>query len=157
MDFFRGTPGVKCRPEFAGSGARPWNQYVRFVDRLALIEGTATWAAKLSDPAIIEQLWEEYQKDRTIFDQIKDVRPSLIGFDRKTQMLTNIANLIVGHRIDDHPSLGRALEPIPTPRSMKDIIEERWSDHAKTKRISAIEQAQARWEEQFERTGVRPN
>lgn len=153
MDFFRGIAGVRHR----GGGERSWRQFLNYVDRLSATEGSAVWAAKLTDPEMLEELWAEYRKDRTIFDTVEAPRPSLVGFTREVQGLTNIANVAIGARIDAHPSLARALDHMPIPMFTKEILEERFSKLAKEKRLSAIEEAQQRWQDEFDRTGVAPN
>lgn len=153
MDFFRGIRGVR----HAGGGQRSWRQFLNYVDRLSTTEGSAVWAAKLTDPDMLEELWDEYRKDRSIFDQVKEPRPSLIGFTREVQGLTNLTNVVIGGRIDHRPNLARVLDHMPIPLFTKEILELRFSALAKNKRESAIDAAQQRWQDQFDRTGVAPN
>lgn len=143
MDYFRGK--------------RDWNQFLRLVENLSRREGTAVWAAKLSDDTLLEQLWEEYRKDRNLFDSVEERRPSLHGFSREVAMLTNIANLIIAQRIENNPAVSRAAKMLPTPIFPPEAIEIRWRQLARRKRESGIEAAQAKWEQYVEQTGVRPN
>lgn len=143
MDFFRGR--------------RPWNQFLRLVDRLSLIEGTACWALKFSDPATLDSLWEKYRKNRRLFDNLEDVRPPLLGFDRQQSMLTNVVNMLIGLRKDIRPEIGRSLQPIPAPVFLKEAVEARWKELSRVKREKGISEAQDRWTRIYEQTGVKPN
>lgn len=143
MDYFRGT--------------RDWNQFLRLVDRLALREGTAVWAAKLSDDQMLEQLWEAYRKDRKLFDVVEDRRPSLHGFDKTQAMLLNIANLLIAQRIEANPATSRTVHMLPSPIFPAEAIELRWRALSRKKRESGIEAAQDKWTRIYEETGVKPN
>lgn len=138
-------------------GLRPWNQFLRLIDRLALIEGTGTWAAKFTDPDMLEQLWDQYQKDRRMFDGTEAAKPTLMGFTRQQAMLTNIANLLIAQRMDTNPALGKHLDMLPVPDFPKALMEERWRSLSARKRNEGIEAAQERWQAKLEETGVRPN
>lgn len=143
MDYFRGT--------------RDWNQFLRLVDRLALREGTAVWAAKLSDEQMIEQLWEAFRKDRTLFDAVEERRPTLYGFDKTQAMLLNIANLLIAQRIENNPATSRSVHMLPAPIFPAEAVEIRWRALSRHKRESGIEAAQEKWTRIVETTGVRPN
>lgn len=143
MDYFRGK--------------RDWNQFVRFVNALSKREGTAVWAAKLSDDELISQLWDEYRKNRSLFDSIEQRRPSLHGFTRELAMLTNITNMLIAQRIENNPAASRAVKMMPTPIFPPEAVELRWRELARRKREQGIEAAQERWTQAYERTGVKPN
>ena len=137
-------------------GKRPWAQFLRFVDRLSLIEGTQCWAKKFSDPEMLDQLWEQFRKDRKMFDRIDEVRPPLYGYDRHMAMLTNISNLLIALRMDNHPEISKALHMLPTPVFPREAVENRWREMGRKKRAEGIEAAQNRWQEIVDTTGVRP-
>lgn len=143
LDFFRGL--------------KPWDQFLRLVDRAVLREGSALWAAKLSDEEFLESLWEKYRKNRRAFDNVEEVRPELFGFDRIQAMMTNIANLIIASRIDRNPHVQKHLKMLPTPIFPMEAIELRWRALSRRKRASGIEAAQAQWDRMVAETGVRPN
>lgn len=145
MDFMRGTPG--CNQRGLSGGQRSWRQFLNYIDRLALTEGTALWAAKLSDPQMLDDLWREYRKNRRLFDDIKveEVRPPLLGHTREIAMLTNVANLLISQQISDHPEIQRMMKPLPTPVFPKEACELRWRDLSARKRSEGIDAAQERW------------
>jgi hypothetical protein len=78
-------------------GEKPWEQFLIYCDRLGSQQGTALWAAYLTD----ERLFEEYRKAWAARKDGKDDhRPSLVGFDRAAEGLMAVqAEIALLHRV----------------------------------------------------------
>lgn len=120
---------------------------MRRVDQLSEMEGTRVWAAKLSDEQLIDDMWEQYRKDRNAFEKMTSgARPSLIGFTRQQAMLTSIANMIVALRMESHEGVAKATTFLPMPIFPLESVELRWKALSQRKRSQGIDAAQALWD-----------
>lgn len=116
---------------------------------LAERQGTAIWAAKLSDPVLIDQLEAEMKKSGPI--DAGEFRPSLYGFDSVASGLHQVANQLISMRIEQG---NHKLKHLPGPVFPAEIVDDRLRRFAKMKRDDVIARSQAR---NAERRGLKIN
>lgn len=108
---------------------------------LAERQGSQIWAAKLSDPALIDQLEAEMREMKGKFSA-SDVRPSLVGFDQYTSALLLLTNHVISMRMEQgNPKLKHLEGPV----FPMEVVEDRIRKWAAGKRNTAIERSQAKW------------
>lgn len=107
---------------------------------LAERQGTAIWAAKLSDPELIDRLEEEMRTHGRL--SLSDMRPPLLGFDQYAAGLLMLTNQVISLRMEQG---NVKLKHLEGPKFPTEIVDERLRKFATTKRNTAIDRAQQRW------------
>jgi len=120
-------------------GLRPWSEFLRYVDRLGTIQGSAVWANKLADPGMIDRLEADMKAGKV---DTANARPELFGFSQTASGFLMVANQLIALRAES--AHNEKLQTIKGPVFPLEIVESRLREFAKIKRSNAIEESQAR-------------
>lgn len=111
------------------------------MDRLGLTQGSYVWSAKLSDPYLIDALEADVKKNGK--GSITDTRPQLLGFDATAAGLLMLTNHLIALRLESTPGVKSPM--IKGPVFPMEVVDERLRLFAKNKRMTKIEESQARY------------